>query len=93
VFVGVGDDLEPDSMGSSDEERFTATRCRQELPLGVGEVERLHELFDGLGCLPHQDLGGVGDDRAAEVGAEHIGGVLGDDGDAGVAFCGRLWPS
>jgi hypothetical protein len=31
--------------------------------------------------LAHEDLGGgVGDDGLAEVGAEEVGGVLGDDG-------------
>ena len=46
------------------------------------------------GRLAHQDLcGRVGHDGEAEVGAEDVGGVLGDDGEAGGCVCGRPWPS
>jgi len=94
VLLGGGHDLEPDPVRARHQQRFASAGAEQQLPFGVGQVERGGDRVDGLGCLAHQDLGGaVGDDGLPQIGAEDVGGVLGDDREAGVAFCGRLWPS
>ena len=50
----------------------------------VGQPERGDDRVDGLGGLAQQDLGGgVGDHRPAQIGAQHVGGVLGGDGEPG----------
>ena len=42
------------------------------------------DLVEGLWGLAEQDLGGrVGDHRPPEIGGQHVGGVLGDDGQPG----------
>ena len=79
VLPGGRDGLERDAVRAREQEGL-APACGQEHPgLAAGQRERVGDQVDGLRGLAHQDLGGgVGDDGLPEVGAEEVGGVLGD---------------
>jgi hypothetical protein len=74
-------------VGAGQQDALAPSGGEQDAGFAGGQAERVGDDVDGLGALPHQDLGrGVGDDGLAEVGAEQVGGVLGDDRDAGPPF-------
>ena len=91
VFGGAGEDVEGEAVVADDEEAVSLRAGEEVAGFAGGESERLGDLVDCLWGLAEKDVaGGVGDDRLAEVGAEEVGGVLGDRGEAAPAFTRRF---